>query len=148
MPDSSTSGALAILAGGGPAPGINAVVAAATIRARLEGISVLGVREGFSRIMAGTNEAITPLDTDDVARIYLRGGSMLGISRANPTADAKDLDRVIDALRSNGVDKLSVIITFAVAAERCASAVHARVVRCRVDGDAPGCGVCGMHCWS
>lgn len=109
MPDSSTSGALAILAGGGPAPGINAVIAAATIRARLEGISVLGVNEGFSRIMAGKNDAIAPLDIDDVSRIYLRGGSTLGISRANPTTDPEDLDRVIDSLRSNGVDKLITI---------------------------------------
>ena len=34
----SSNRALGILAGGGPAPGINAVISAATIRARLEGI--------------------------------------------------------------------------------------------------------------
>ncbi len=33
---------LAILVGGGPAPGINSVIGAATIRARLEGIEVSG----------------------------------------------------------------------------------------------------------
>ena len=33
---------LAILVGGGPAPGINSVIAAATIRARLEGLEVVG----------------------------------------------------------------------------------------------------------
>ena len=37
---------LAILVGGGPAPGINAVIGAATIRAALEGIDVMGVRDG------------------------------------------------------------------------------------------------------
>ena len=31
---------LAILVGGGPAPGINAVIGAATIRAQLEGLTV------------------------------------------------------------------------------------------------------------
>ena len=36
---------LAILAGGGPAPGINSVIGAATIRARLEGCEVIGIRE-------------------------------------------------------------------------------------------------------
>ena len=38
---------LAILVGGGPAPGINAVIGAATIRAALEGMDVVGVRDGF-----------------------------------------------------------------------------------------------------
>ncbi len=34
---------LAILVGGGPAPGINSVIGAATIRGVLEGVEVLGV---------------------------------------------------------------------------------------------------------
>lgn len=42
---------LAILVGGGPAPGINAVIGAATIRAVLSGFDVLGILDGFSRIM-------------------------------------------------------------------------------------------------
>jgi hypothetical protein len=33
-----------ILVGGGPAPGINSVISAATIRAELEGIDVVGIR--------------------------------------------------------------------------------------------------------
>ena len=33
---------LAILVGGGPAPGINSVISAATIRCQLEGVEVLG----------------------------------------------------------------------------------------------------------
>jgi len=38
---------LAILVGGGPAPGINSVIGAATIRAAVEGIEIIGVRDGF-----------------------------------------------------------------------------------------------------
>jgi len=34
---------LAILVGGGPAPGINSVIGAATIRALLQGVEVLGI---------------------------------------------------------------------------------------------------------
>ena len=44
---------LAILVGGGPAPGINSVISAATIRARLEGVSVLGIQDGFEWLMQG-----------------------------------------------------------------------------------------------
>ena len=44
---------LAILVGGGPAPGINSVIGAATIRAALEGVEVLGIKDGFKWIMDG-----------------------------------------------------------------------------------------------
>ena len=42
-----TSQEIAILVGGGPAPGINSVIGAATIRAALEGMDVVGIRDGF-----------------------------------------------------------------------------------------------------
>ena len=105
----SSTGALGILAGGGPAPGINAVISAATIRARLEGIEVHGILDGFGRLMAGEANATRPLDIDDVARMHYRGGSMLGIARANPTRNEADLERVIAGLESRGIDKLVTI---------------------------------------
>jgi len=79
----------AILVGGGPAPGINSVISAATIRARLEGAEVAGIRDGFSAIMQGALEGAVPLAIDDVRRIHFRGGSVLGTSRANPTKKAR-----------------------------------------------------------
>ncbi len=105
----SSTGALGILAGGGPAPGINAVISAATIRARLEGIEVHGILDGFGRLMAGDANATRPLDIEDVARMHYRGGSMLGIARANPTRKDEDLERVIAGLESRGIDKLVTI---------------------------------------
>ena len=42
---------LAILVGGGPAPGINSVIGAATIRSALEGVEVVGIKDGFEGIM-------------------------------------------------------------------------------------------------
>ena len=109
MKHSDGTGSLAILAGGGPAPGINAVISAATIRARLEGIKVQGILDGFSRLIAGDAEATVPLEIDDVARMHYRGGSMLGIARANPTRSEGDLDRVIEGLLARGIDKLVTI---------------------------------------
>ena len=50
-----------------------------------------------------------PLEIDDVARMHYRGGSMLGIARANPTRSEADLDRVIDGLERRGIDKLVTI---------------------------------------
>src|SRR5438046_4534672 len=78
---------LAILVGGGPAPGINSVIGAATIRACVSGIPVLGIRDGFSAIMRGDTSKVRPLDIEAVSRIHFRGGSCLGTARANPTKD-------------------------------------------------------------
>jgi 6-phosphofructokinase 1 len=100
---------LAILAGGGPAPGINAVIGAATIRARLEGIDVIGIRDGFEWIMQGDIDHVMPLTIDAVSRIHFRGGSHLGIARANPTKDPALLDKTIDSLLRLGVGQLVTI---------------------------------------
>jgi 6-phosphofructokinase 1 len=89
---------LAILVGGGPAPGINSVIGAATIRAVLEGMEVVGVRDGFEGLMHGDIEHIVPLTIDKVSRIHFRGGSHIGISRANPTSDPKHLENVVISL--------------------------------------------------
>ncbi len=104
-----SEGKLAILVAGGPAPGINSVIGAATIRCRLAGVEVLGVRDGFEHIMRGDIETVRPLLIDDVSRIHFRGGSILGISRANPTKDPKLLEACVQALARLGVDKLLTI---------------------------------------
>jgi len=100
---------LAILVGGGPAPGINAVIAAATIRASLEGIEVVGVRDGFEWIMKGDIDHVVPLTIETVSRIHFRGGSFLGIARANPTKDPALLDKTIESLLRLGVSQLVTI---------------------------------------
>src|SRR4029079_5604943 len=89
---------LAILGGGGPAPGINSVIAAATIRTRLEGLDVIGIRDGFEWLMQGARADVTPLTIDTVSRILFRGGSHLGIARANPTTDPALLDQTVNSL--------------------------------------------------
>ncbi len=100
---------LAILVGGGPAPGINSVIGAATIRARIEGTEVLGLRDGFEWIMQGDIDHVTPLTIDAVSRIHFRGGSHLGIARANPTTDPALLDQTVNALLRLNVTQLITI---------------------------------------
>jgi len=100
---------LAILVGGGPAPGINSVIGAATIRARLEGIEVLGVRDGFEWIMRGDISQVMPLTIDAVSRIHFRGGSHIGISRANPTTDPALLENTLTSLLRLNVSRLITI---------------------------------------
>jgi ATP-dependent phosphofructokinase / diphosphate-dependent phosphofructokinase len=100
---------LAILVGGGPAPGINSVIASATIRAILEDVEVIGIRDGFEWIMKGDSSHITPLTTEEVSRIHYRGGSHIGISRANPTKDPKHLESAIESLLRLNVSRLITI---------------------------------------
>ena len=48
------SDTLAILVGGGPAPGINGVIASATIEAINSGLRVVGIYDGYRDLVAGT----------------------------------------------------------------------------------------------
>jgi 6-phosphofructokinase 1 len=100
---------LAILVGGGPAPGINSVISAATIRSRLEGVEVVGIRDGFEWIMKGNIDRIVPLEIEQVSRIHFRGGSHIGIARANPTLDQNHLEAVVISLLRLNVSMLVTI---------------------------------------
>src|SRR5580765_1932880 len=106
MPDSQRVG---ILCGGGPAPGINSVISAATIRALVSGADVVGIRHGFKWLMQGDSQHTLDLSIEDVSRIHFTGGSHLGISRANPTRDPRHLEAVVGTLGELGVDKLITI---------------------------------------
>lgn len=106
---SMTPKKLAILVGGGPAPGINSVIGAATIRADLEGIDVIGIKDGFKWIMQGDITHIRNLTIQNVSRIHFRGGSYIGISRANPTKEKKHLENTVTSLLRLNVDKLITI---------------------------------------
>lgn len=105
----SHSEKLAILVGGGPAPGINSVISAATIRALLQGVEVLGIRDGFSEIMQGKVDRVRPLTIEEVSRIHFSGGSYLGTSRANPTKKEENLANVVASLEKLGVSQLITI---------------------------------------
>jgi 6-phosphofructokinase 1 len=100
---------LAILVSGGPAPGINSVIGAATIRAEVEGVEVLGIKDGFQWIMEGDTSHVKELTIHNVSRIHFRGGSYIGISRANPTKNEKHLENAVTSLLRLDVDKLITI---------------------------------------
>ncbi|HEX4946334.1 MAG TPA: diphosphate--fructose-6-phosphate 1-phosphotransferase [Blastocatellia bacterium] len=104
-----SSGRLAVLVGGGPAPGINAVISSATIEAINQGFEVVGVQDGFKWLMREDTSRLRTLAIDDVSRIHLKGGSILGTARDNPTKNEKHMKSVIDTLRKVGVTHLVTI---------------------------------------
>jgi 6-phosphofructokinase 1 len=100
---------LAILVGGGPAPGINAVIAAATIEARNHGLRVLGCYDGFKWLVQGDIAHVVELDINDLSRIHYEGGSILRTSRTNPTQTQDGIRYVAETLQRLGVDHLITI---------------------------------------
>jgi 6-phosphofructokinase 1 len=89
---------LAILVGGGPAPGINGVIASAAIEAINSGLQVLGIRDGYRWLAEGDTSHVVELNIEDVSRIHFTGGSILRTSRTNPGRDNATLERVVKAL--------------------------------------------------
>jgi len=100
---------LSILVGGGPAPGINGVIASATIEAINSGLRVVGLLDGFEHIVRGDSSKVRELTIDDVSRIHFTGGSILRTSRTNPAKDEASLRNAIHALLAMGVRYLIAI---------------------------------------
>jgi 6-phosphofructokinase 1 len=100
---------LAILVGGGPAPGINAVISAATIEARNHGLRVLGCYDGFKWLVRGDTEHVAELQINDTSRIHFDGGSIIRTSRTNPTTAPDGVTKVAETLKRLSVDHLITI---------------------------------------
>ncbi len=104
-----SSGKVAILVGGGPAPGINSVISAATIKAINEGFEVVGIQDGFKWLVRRDTSRARPLTIEDVSRIHFRGGSILGTARENPTKSEESMSAVIEMLKALNVTHLVTI---------------------------------------
>ncbi|HLI79804.1 MAG TPA: diphosphate--fructose-6-phosphate 1-phosphotransferase, partial [Candidatus Binataceae bacterium] len=100
---------LAILVGGGPAPGINGVIASATIEAANRGLRVIGLLDGYRWLAQGDTSHVVELGIRDVSRIHNTGGSILGTSRTNPATKPAMLDNTVKALIELGVRYLVCI---------------------------------------
>jgi phosphofructokinase-like protein len=110
---------LAILTGGGDAPGLNAVIRAAVKTAiNVYGCEVLGVRDGYDGFIEP--DGIIPLGLNEVRGILPRGGTILGTAnRGNPFArkvvqNGKEVvidysDQVVDAIQKLRLDGAVVV---------------------------------------
>jgi 6-phosphofructokinase 1 len=100
---------MALLVGGGPAPGINGVISSTTLEALDHGIEVIGLKDGFKWLAQGNAEQYQILTINDVKGIHLRGGSILGTSRTNPAKSEQDMANVLETLRRLNVSGLVTI---------------------------------------
>lgn len=98
-----------IVIGGGPAPGINGVISAITIEAINRGWRVIGFHDGFEWLSKGVTTETAALGIEDVSRIHLSGGSILGTSRLNPADTPRRLRNTLRTLKDLQVDVLITV---------------------------------------
>jgi len=135
--------ALAILVGGGPAPGINGVIASAAMEASKCGLRPIGIYDGYRELAAGRRPETIELTFDQVSRIHTSGGSILRTSRTNPAKDEATLRRCTESLLALDVRYLVCIggddTTYGAA--RIAEQTHGRIgiatVPKTIDNDLP-----------
>ncbi len=138
-----SKGRLGILVGGGPAPGINGVIAAATIEGINQGFEVIGFSDGFKWLAAGEAHHCRPLAIRDVSGIHLRGGSILGTSRTNPTKSETSMQNVFKVLEQLGITTLVTIggddtaFSASQVAKRSNGKIHVAHVPKTIDNDLP-----------
>jgi len=138
-----TRGRLGILVGGGPAPGLNGVIAAATIEGIRQGYEVIGFRDGFKHLAAGDTQQIKPLTVRDVKDIHLKGGSILGTARTNPTKSEEQMKNLFTVFEKLGITALVTIggddtaFSASVVAKRSHGRIKVAHVPKTIDNDLP-----------
>jgi 6-phosphofructokinase 1 len=98
---------VAVLTGGGDAPGLNAAIRAVARRSFQLGYDVLGIRNGWAGLV-GDGDCV-PLSPQAVSGILHLGGTILGTSRTNPAKIPNGLDQVMANLEKFQVDALVAI---------------------------------------
>jgi 6-phosphofructokinase 1 len=100
---------IGILVGGGPAPGTNGVISAVAIEAIKAGCVPIGFNDGFDWLAQRYTDEQRELTIEEVSRIHLDGGVLLGASRLDVTRDAESLENTVAALAKLRIDALVCI---------------------------------------
>lgn len=98
----------AVYCAGGPASGLNDVIYGVCTELERYGCQVIGLLDGLLHFLLG-EPRIKLLHSREVAKHEGKGGSFIGISRANPTKRPEDLERVARELAKLGIDILVTI---------------------------------------
>ncbi|MBP7693788.1 MAG: ATP-dependent 6-phosphofructokinase [Anaerolineales bacterium] len=114
---------IAISTGGGDAPGLNAVIRAATLSGLNNGWEVMGIRDGFNGLLFPERYpqgGLFPLTRDNVRGITHLGGTILGTTnRGNPMrfpvrmpdGTVKEVDRTDELIQHFALREIDALIT-------------------------------------
>src|SRR5688572_16453105 len=100
---------IGIVVGGGPAPGTNAVIAAAVIEAVKLDCVPIGFHDGFQWLAQRYTDEQHEMTIEEVSRAHLTGGVMLGASRTDVASQPELLRNTVDALRKLAIDGVVAI---------------------------------------
>jgi 6-phosphofructokinase len=107
--DKTEVGNFGIVVSGGPAPGINSVIASVVSCAQGNGYRTFGFQDGFSGLSSEQEDQVVELKDDYTSPISTQGGSMLGTSRFNPFESNERREAMFARLKKYNIDKLVVI---------------------------------------
>src|SRR3990170_3701508 len=129
---------VAVLTGGGDAPGLNAAIRAVARAGWGAGYDVIGVRNGWQGLV-DTN--LVPLTLETTSGILPRGGTILGTSRFNPFKVDGGPDRMLDTIHRHDIDAVVAIggdDTLGVALKLSKMGVNVVGIPKTMDNDIPG----------
>lgn len=97
---------IGVLTSGGDAPGMNPVIRAVVRTAAAHGISVLGIRRGYSGLINGDIIELAARSVDGISR---KGGTMLYTARCKEMLTDEGLQKAADTCKYMGIDGLVCI---------------------------------------
>ena len=100
--------AIAILTGGGPAPGMNTVVGSVAKTFLAKGYRVIGLHYGYSGLF-NPNPRFEDLDMFRVDYIFNQGGSYLTMSRFKPSEEDFEKNFNLDFFKENNIKLLVTV---------------------------------------
>jgi 6-phosphofructokinase 1 len=129
---------IAVLTGGGVAPGMNAAVRAVAQAAFSRGWEVVGAQNAYDGLLEGRLQTI---DRSRLGGLMHRGGTVLGTGRSKEVRQPEGRERVVRRLEEAGVERLVIIggggsLTSAKAMGE--AGIEAVGVPATIDNDVPG----------
>ncbi|HEV8224397.1 MAG TPA: 6-phosphofructokinase, partial [Rubrobacteraceae bacterium] len=129
---------IAVLTGGGVAPGMNAAVRAVAQKAFSFGWEVLGVEDSYDGLLEGR---LSPIDRNRLGGLVHRGGTFLGTGRSKEVREPEGQERVVERLSEAGAEGIVVIggggsLTSARALGE--AGIRAVGIPATIDNDVPG----------
>ncbi|MFN8613438.1 MAG: ATP-dependent 6-phosphofructokinase [Vulcanimicrobiota bacterium] len=104
---------IAIVTGGGDAPGLNAVIRSAVLSSLGLGWTISGLRDGMRSLMFPQeypDGPLIPLDRSSVRGITFLGGTILGTTnQANPLEPVDTTPQIIESLKAHRLDALLMV---------------------------------------
>ena len=126
---------IGILTSGGDAPGMNSAIRAVVRAACAQGISVLGIRRGYSGLI---NSDIFEMTARSVDGLNTKGGTILYTARCKEMMTEEGVKRAADTCKYLGIDGLVCCGgdgTFRGALELCKLGVPCVGIPCTIDND-------------